>query len=214
MWTPDHVLTRLIEAYRVIEAVTPSVRPRRYGSAHPAMSLDPEDRYTGRHLDEIERELKDAREQRAVHIAASISAAIEAQRWPIDLVDDEDRRAILIAYATCRAINGNWSDIVRRRNGKNPARRPWIRQKTYERAHRAAQQIAQKLNNAELSLSHGEHCQSGQDSHTSGFVDAGERRAHKTHWIAPDAKPLGNRATNRPDIYVIPKPRKRKKRRK
>lgn len=211
-WTSDAVLTRLIEAYTIIEAVTRNPKPRSSGSAHPEMSLDASDRYTGRHLDEIERLLKEERERRATVMAASISAALEAQRWPVDLVADQDRREVLVAYATCRARNGNWSDYVQRRNRRNPSKRAWVRQKTYERVNRAAQQIAEKLNNAGLLLNESERCQTGQISHTSDFVDAGEQRASPTHWIAPDAKPLGPRAMNRPDIYTIPKPRKRKRR--
>lgn len=207
-WTATTVLERLIESYAVIEAVTKRVRPNGYGNSHPEMMLDTEDRYTGANLDEIELAMKEASDDRATVVARSISRALEAQRWPVEMIENQDRREVLIQYATCKARNGNWSEYVQHRNRRNPTKKAWVRQKTYERMNRAAQEIAAKLNKDAQLLHDPDDLQSGQISRTSDFVDDGTQRV--THWRAPDAKPLGNAATNKPDIYTIPKPRKRK----
>lgn len=209
-WTPVIVFYRLVEAYRVIEVVTSPARPAGYGRSLPAVRLDPQERYTGRHLDEIERQLKAESERRAIIAAEPISMALEAQRWPIDHVDHPEHREILIAFATCRAFAGDWSAYVQRRNRRNPAKKAWIRQKTYGKKDKALQSITTKLNNSSVLLRNSERCPAGHEvPKNAGETDSIGSRA----WMAPDGKPRGPRELGNPVIYAIPKPRKRKARR-
>lgn len=208
-WTPDLVLTRLIDAYRIIEAVTKNPKPRAGGSAHPAMSLDPEDRYTGRHLDEIERQLKAERERRASVAAGSISAALEAQRWPLDIIANEDRRECLIRYASCRARDGDWSRTVDRRNRRAVNKKAWARRSTYRWNEQSLQRIAEKLNNDRVPLKDCERCAVTHEM-PENQRETDTMVSHA--WIAPDAMPRPIAEMDNPEIYVIPRPRKRKRR--
>lgn len=81
LWTTDAVLTRLIEAYGTIEVITGRVTPKQYGSSHPDMFLDPEDRYTGKNLDDLEKIRREAADKRALVGASSVSLAENAQLW-------------------------------------------------------------------------------------------------------------------------------------
>ena len=209
-WTPEIVLNRLIDAYRVIEVITRNPAPsKKPGSSHPAMNLDPSDRYTGRHLDEIERELKAEKERRTTIASGPISMALEAQRWPIEYVENEEHREILIAYATVRSRDGDWSKYVQRRNRRHPTKRAWVRQKTYERKDKALQRIARMLNNNEISLRISEHCETGHDEAPNACEPAvmGIRAQ-----MAPDAKPRGPSELGNPDIYLMDRPKQHRSR--
>jgi|GEM_PF-5252512 len=209
MWTTDTVLIRLIDAYSTIEVIAGRVTPKQYGSAHPAMLMEPEGRYTGKNLDELEKIRKEQQDKRALVGATSVSLAENAQLWPIEFIVDEIKRECLIEYATCRSGDGDWSEHVQRRNRRLPQKKAWIRQTTYRWNEQSLQLIAEKLNNGGSLLNKTERCQMRHDSRTRDFIDDAEERV--THWRSADAEPRSLAEMDYPATFTIPKPRKSKR---
>lgn len=135
-WTPDIVMVRLIDAYVTIERL-PAPDRRRVGNGWPNMLMFETANeaykfelsdllFNSGELMAVIREtrrddiLRDAR--RAVRSDA-ISMAMEAMRWPIDLITDEAKRECLVAYATCRARNREWTKGAGGPKQARPARK-------------------------------------------------------------------------------------------
>lgn len=144
-WTGDAVMWRLIEAYRVIEATTGKVGPSAFGPTIPDVLRSDADRFTaGGEADRQHQNEATERTLRGIP-SYSISMALEAQRWPIELVQDQDKRECLMAYILVRAKDWDWSRYVQKRNRQNPTKKAWIRRTTYRWNEASCQAIAKIL---------------------------------------------------------------------
>lgn len=208
-WTADIVMVRLIEAYSVIERITKKDGPRSGGTSMPTplMFQSDQDAFEFERVDLTFNEgkamaiIKETRRQDIMRAAGravpaeTISMAMEALRWPIDLIADEQHRACLIAYATCRARNRVWTKVLTARNKRVAQEYRWSRLKTYRWNEKSCQRISDHLDKESILLRTPLDLQMIQ-------IEAKPRceldKTGSLAWMAPDAKPLLNVERNIP----------------
>lgn len=208
-WTPDIVMVRLIEAYSVIERITKKDGPRSSGTSMPTplMFQSDAERFEFERVDLTFNQgdamaiIKETRRQDILRAAGravpaeTISMAMEALRWPIELIADEQHRACLIAYATCRARNRVWTKVLTARNNRASKENRWSRLKTYRWNEKSCQRISDHLDKKSILLRTPLDLQMIQ-------IEAKPRceldKTGSLAWMAPDAKPLLNVERNIP----------------
>ncbi|TKT78405.1 hypothetical protein [Aquamicrobium sp. LC103] len=199
-WTPDIVMVRLIEAYAVIERITRKDGPPGTGSGMPAAITfeSSQEAFEFERVDltfnngESMAVIKETRRQDILRAAGravpaeTISMALEALRWPIDFIQDEDHRACLITYATCRARNRVWTKVLKARNARVPKEKRWLRLKTYRWNEKSCQRISDHLAKESVLLRLPLDLQMIQieAEHPCEFANLAKRA-----WMAPDAMP-------------------------
>jgi len=199
-WTPDIVMVRLIDAYVTIERL-PAQDRRRVGNGWPNMLMfDTASEAFGFELSDLTfnggesmaviREtrrddiLRDAK--RAVR-ADAISMAMEAMRWPIEVISDEAKRECLIAYATCRARNREWTKVLAARNERVPKEKTVLRLKSYRWNEQSCQRISDHLSKESVLLRTPLDLRMIQpEAKSTGETDTVASLA----WMASDAKPV------------------------
>lgn len=227
-WTPDIVLGRLIDACRVIEATTIGDGPAPVRAFMPysvqtfseaewyEFELDDLLTNQGQAVKELKEERRREIERNAARAASAsaISMAHEAIRWPAEHIPDDNRRRVLLAFATCRARGGDWSAYLRRRNRRASASSGWSKRTVYRWISQSVQSITEALNNnsvplrlpADLHVAH-EAAISEDNSVASG----------KYAWMADGAKPLPPTHMGLSATYEIPptppKPKAKRSRR-
>ena len=181
------VLSRLIDAYRTIEATTKRPGPEAAAGGTPMFVRDQNDRMMAGAAAQLRDEAAmRLRQERRPVASYAISAALEAQRWPIDFVPDEQKRECLISYATCRARDGDWSAFIQRRNRSVPRENAWLRRKTYRWNEQSLQRIADGLLKSSVPLS---LTDDGQVTHERAESPCELATVDLHAWRAQDAKP-------------------------
>jgi len=157
-WQPDMVLARLVDAYRVVNAIGRVDWPKEYSSAMPAPSgltsaeeiykFQMDDLLTN-HGRAFRRYLRDRQKatQRAAERIVSIdriTAAESAIHWPA-LIESEQKRSCLVQFATCKAHNRRWGKWLMVRNKKVPAGDGWAKRTTYRWIDQTLSDLAHKL---------------------------------------------------------------------
>lgn len=214
-WTPDIVMVRLIEAYTVIERITNRDAPARFKNSMPATKMF-ETESEAFEFERVDLTLNGGRAMQVIKEtsrqdilraagrgvpAETVSMAIEALRWPIDLISDPNHRACLIAYATCRAQNRMWTKTLTARNRRVGKENAWSRLNTYRWNEKSCQRISDHLLNEGVLLRVPLDLQMIQiEAETP--CELGGMGSHA--WMAPDAKPRHN-----PQTKLIPAPRTR-----
>ena len=208
-WTPDIVMVRLIEAYGVIERTTRRDGPCKTGNGMPTplMFQSDNERFEFERVDltfnkgDAMAIIKETRRQDIMRAAGravpaeTISMAMEALRWPIELIGDEQHRACLIAYATCRARNRVWTKVLKARNDRVAKENRWSRLKTYRWNEKSCQRISDHLDKESVLLRTPLDLQMIQiEAQTPCELD----KTGSLAWMAPDAKPLLNVERNIP----------------
>ncbi|UHD44926.1 hypothetical protein LUX29_18150 [Aureimonas altamirensis] len=163
-WTRELVLEQLIEAFEVDDALPIRVGPKAYGNAMPDVIREARDEFTaGGAAYRAANEQKAAIALRRSRItSAAISRAEASFSWVPRFVPTLDLREVLFAYAAVKARGQDWGKFIQRRNRRKPQSDAWIRRTTYRHMWRAAQAIADGLNNAAEPLPNGV---SGQVTH-------------------------------------------------
>lgn len=199
-WTSDIVMVRLIAAYSVIERTTRRDAPGGHKNSMPqtAMFETSSEAFEFERLDltlnagDSMKVIRDTRRQDILRLAGravsaeAISMAMEALRWPIDLIEDPNHRACLIAYATCRARNRPWTKELALRNRRVDQKKRWSRLKTYRWNQKSCQCISDHLTKESVPLRVPADLQMIQpEAKTTCELDTMGSLA----WMAPDAKP-------------------------
>lgn len=163
--TTDEILRRLIEAYRVIDTVVSSPKPKAFGNNMPEILRFPtEYQVWEAEMDSIKtdggatfRQMQEGRVRelertaRSHYTSQQISQAEEAMRWP-SLVADLTRREILILKVKCDSRGGMWTKWLSARNRRKPAREGVLRQNSYRLITLALQDIRSEIAKTPRSL--------------------------------------------------------------
>lgn len=199
-WTPDIVMVRLIDAYVTIERL-PVKSFGGGGNGWPNMLMFETTSeaykfelsdllFNSGELMAVIREtrrddiIRDAK--RAVR-ADAISMAMEAMRWPIEIIPDEEKRECLVAYATCRARNREWTKVLAARNKRVPQEKAVLRPKSYRWNEQSCQRISDHLNKESVLLRTPLDLRMIQvEAKSTGETD----RVASLAWMASDAKPV------------------------
>ncbi len=186
-WTKDVVLERLIDAYKTIEATTKRPSPATPGRGSPMFVRDQNDRMMAGGAAQLrdEEAMRHAQDRRPV-ASYSISMALEAQRWPLEFIKDEQKRECLIEYATCRARDGDWSAYLHRRNRRVGSQNAWLRRKTYRWNEQSLQRIAHALLKSSVPL---RLAGDGQVTHEQAETSCELATVGLRAWRSADAKP-------------------------
>ena len=204
-WQPDMVLSRLIDAYRVVNAIGRVDWPKQYGSAMPTPSglTSAEEIYQfqledllhnrGRSFRSLLRDRQRATARAAERIVSieRITAAESAIHWPA-LIESEQKRSCLVQFATCKAHGRRWGKWLMIRNKKVPAAQGWAKRTTYRWVDQTLSDLARKL------AERGEPVKKIESDLPNGTKS--RKKACKSHtvvsnaWMAEGAKPADFRA--------------------
>lgn len=141
-WTPEIVRSRFVEACDTERRLPLTDMMRNKSGFWPAYQHTFED-MSGWGTER----LKEEREMRAKRIppsAAAISRFDEVMQWSGMLIDDDTRRAIIWAWARCKATDRRFDAVCKRKG--------WVKVTAYRRLHATAEAISHVLGNNRVFL--------------------------------------------------------------
>lgn len=119
-WTPEHVGTRMVEAFEILGRSGGRVGPGRFGNGWPAMVQEYADL-----VDQQARELAEREKQQAIAARPSsdeVSRLNEALRWPMDHLDGMALPAdALMLWAYARATGRDMDGMLHHRKKRATA---------------------------------------------------------------------------------------------
>lgn len=150
IWTPEHVLIRMVDAYEVLSRTPARIYPQAFGNAWPTILLNEMER---RDLERVQEKEDALQRQLARPSSHDLSRMQEALAWPMLHLGDFPLMADAVTlYAFAKATGRDLAPVLRRRRlaaADNQCRSRYILDKWRKRA---CEVIAAALNRAETPI--------------------------------------------------------------
>jgi hypothetical protein len=148
IWTPEHVMVRLVDAYEVLARAPARIYPKAYGNAWPAILLNDIER---RDLERVEDREAALRRQLARPSAHDLSRMSEALAWPMEHLAGFPLMADAVTlYAFAKAKGLELAPILHRRKIASADNRCRTRKALDKWRKRGAEIIAAGLNHLDI----------------------------------------------------------------